>query len=171
MSTNNEYSLKICVIGTYDGIRTDFIHTFLGVNFQPSVLGVDIHTIRIVVDDQPIKLIIVSPNTAQFYRRNRPSYVRGASACIIFFDKDNRQSFEDVPKWYKEFKKTIPKPIPIALVGFIVDEEEITYDEGSAQAYELDLTYFECNPTDKEEATKIFEFLAAKAIDRGQLKV
>ena len=167
MTTQNEYMLKICVFGTYNGFRTDFIHTFVDNKSEPNPVGdVDISTKRIVIGDYPIKLIVVNPNTAEFYKRMRPSWFRGSVACIIFFDKDNRQSFEDVPNWLQKFKKTIPKPIPIALVGFIAVEEEITYDEGSAQAYELDLTYFECKPTDKEEVTKIFKFLALKAIDK-----
>ncbi len=54
------------------------------------------------------------------------------------------------------------------MVGFSTDDDEISFDEAIDQAELLDLTYFECKPTDKEEITIIFEFLASKVIKSGE---
>ena len=170
MTEEGVYLLRICIIGTYDGFRTDFTHTFIERKFTSNpVGGVDIFTKRIVVDNQPINLIVANLNPMFFsfsYDKKLKAFYRGASACIIFFDKDNRQSFEDVSKWYKEFKGHIIPPVPIALVGFISDDDIITFDEGQTLADKLNLAFFECKPTDKRKVLKIFEFLATKAIDK-----
>ncbi|MHA1996318.1 MAG: hypothetical protein ACW97Z_17440 [Candidatus Hodarchaeales archaeon] len=42
-----------------------------------------------------------------FFAILRPGCYRGDSACIIVFDKSDRESFDEVPNWLSNFRKHI----------------------------------------------------------------
>ncbi|MHA2053620.1 MAG: leucine-rich repeat domain-containing protein [Candidatus Hodarchaeales archaeon] len=164
-----EYLLKICCIGSVDDLKTEFIRRFadnvFDVNYLPTQ-GVDITTKRIEVNNQPIKLILVDTAGQEFFGKLRPSYYRGASALIIFFDKGDRQSFDAVLEWKKEFKKWVSIPIPITIVGFQAESEEVTREEAEQLALQLNTSYFECLPSQSgKEVDHIFQDLARKVIE------
>ncbi len=189
MAIDNEYLLKICVLGSTQSHKDHFIQTFTGrkqwMDPQMITLGIDITTTRITVGNLQIKLII--PNTAgqEIFGKLRPSYYRGASACIILFDKTDRKSFDDVLNWKKEFDQYLwaihpkdPKTVklendlpsfPMALVGLLTssteDSEKILFDEGLELASQLNMVYFESSPTDKQRASQIFMYLARQVIE------
>ena len=60
------------------------------------------------VGNIPVKLILVLTDCSEFYNKFRPQSYRGASGAVIFFDKSDRQSFDNVPQWLEEFRKFIP---------------------------------------------------------------
>jgi GTPase SAR1 family protein len=117
----DEYLLKICILGIPDKLKTKIIRGFaegkFTTNYLPT-LGVDITTKRIEVQENHVKLIIVDTASQEFFSNSRPSYYRGASACLIFCALDDQTSFEVVPDFLAEFSKHIPQStVPIALVG------------------------------------------------------
>jgi GTPase SAR1 family protein len=181
-----EYLLKICCIGSVTNIKTEFIRRYVEnkhVSNNLPTLGVDITTKSIKINKTPLKLIIVDTAGHKYFGKLRPSYYRGTSAVIILFDKGNIKSFQDVPKWIKEFRthaynsipesikrKYYPRPsqqahAPEALVGLVTNSEEVTFEEAQALATRLDLDYFECSPKDGKEISKIFELLTKKVIE------
>jgi small GTP-binding protein len=146
---NNEYLFKICLIGSVTDIKRKFIRSFAENKFDtnyPPTLGVDITTKRVDVNGNFVKLILVDTAGQEFFGKLRPSYYRGASACIILFDKSIPKSFDAVPNWLKEFKKFINTDVPIALVGLTpkrFEGELISTEDGQSLADCLDLSYFE----------------------------
>ncbi|MHA2238845.1 MAG: Rab family GTPase [Candidatus Hodarchaeales archaeon] len=169
MKKNDEYLLKICGIGHGNGLKTAFIQRFteniFDVNYLPT-LGVDITTKRISIDEMPVMIILVDIAGEEEFRKDRPSLYRGASALIIFFIKGDRQSFNNVVEWEKEFKNRISAPVPIAIVGFQAEEEEVTTEEADNLAEQLNSTYFECNPIlSGKEVNRVFQFLSRKVIE------
>ena len=178
MSTDNEYTLKICVLGSVSELKTEFIHFFAERKFNfdyvkevimPKV-GVDISTKIINVDDNEVKLILVDTAGQEFFGKLSPSYYQGASAVTILFDKCDRQSFETVPNWLREFQKYIGSDVPIALVGLITqceeNSQEILSEEGSKLAAQLNMTYFESSPTDRQKSYEIFSHLSRQVIEK-----
>ncbi|MHA1996121.1 MAG: hypothetical protein ACW97Z_16415 [Candidatus Hodarchaeales archaeon] len=171
-SSDMEYLLKICVIGSVTPLKAEFIHTFVGYkNVQENLptLGVDIRTNRFWIDEIQVKLIIVDTAGQEFFGKLRPSYYRGASAAIILFDKCSRETFAAVPNWLKEFQKYIQPPVPIAMVGLITKSntsvQEIPTEEGQNLATHLKLAYFETKSTDQQQVRKVFTYLARKVIE------
>ncbi|MHA2304264.1 MAG: hypothetical protein ACXACU_02640 [Candidatus Hodarchaeales archaeon] len=95
------------------------------------------------------------------------SWYRGTSFCIITYDKSSRDSYNAVKDWYNDIRTTIiSQDIPIALVGFITNSEEITSGKGQELADELDMIYFETKTTDKEGVIEIYKNLARKSLER-----
>lgn len=142
----DEYLLKICIVGSTD-LKTGWIRRFTTGKFTTKylpILGVDITTKQIQVEGDNIKLILVDTAGQEFYAKSRPSYYRGASAAIIIFDKGERQSFDAIKGWIKEFHKHIPdQRVPIGLVGLITDTEEVTTKEGQALITKINMKYYE----------------------------
>ncbi|MFX0170361.1 MAG: Rab family GTPase [Candidatus Hodarchaeota archaeon] len=148
--SENDYLLKICAIGSGSVGKTSLIRRFAEGKFETNylpTLGVDITTKKIQVDKNQIKLILVDTAGQEFFGKLRPSYYRGASACLIMFALNDKNSFENVPDWLAEFRKHIPDPsIPIALAGNkkdLVDKRQVTADEGEMMAKTHGMTYKE----------------------------
>lgn len=158
------YLLKIVIIGSYNRYKTQFVRKFAdhfsdGENFKS--LGHFPGSKSIRVDKKLVKLILIDLDGREFFGKLRPNYYRGASACIIVFDKSDRQSFDTVPDWQTEFRKNIPSPdVPFALVGIkTTSNENIPFDEGKSLADQLDLVYFEISSPTFKYSYKIFNYL------------
>lgn len=131
MSGENEYLLKICIIGA-SKYKTQLVRVYaegkFTTNYMPT-LGVDITTKKIQIGNNRVKLILVDTAGQEFFGKLRPSYYRGASACLIIFALNEKKTF--ALSWLAEFRKHIPDAsIPIALIG--IEEprtEEIRTEE------------------------------------------
>jgi small GTP-binding protein len=121
LSDNNEYLLKICILGNSDPLKSSIVRSFAENKFDTDYLpsfSVDITTKKITLDDIRVKLILVDPAGQEFFGKLRPSYYRGTSAFIIVFDKCDHQSFETVPEYLVNFQKYIQPTIPIVVKKF-----------------------------------------------------
>ncbi|MFX1283799.1 MAG: Rab family GTPase [Promethearchaeota archaeon] len=96
----NEYLLKIVCLGSPSSNKTKILRGYSEGKFTTDylpTLGVDITTKQIKIDDNQIKLIIVDTAGEKFFGKLRPSYYRGASGALIFFDHKKRKSFYSHP--------------------------------------------------------------------------
>ena len=163
-----EYLLKICIIGTNFKLRDKLIRSYAedySDDRTHETTGVNISTHKVSIDNTHIKLILVNIAGQEFFGKLRPNYYRGASACIIVFDKSDRRSFDTVPDWLKEFQTHILSPdIPIAIVGINTKSKNVSNEEGNALADQLDLAYFETSYPKFRNAQEIFQYLARKVI-------
>ena len=171
--TNNEFLFKICAIGSGGVGKTSLIRRYAENKFTKNylpTLGVDITTKKIEIDGNNVKLILVDTAGQEFFGKLRPSYYRGASACLIMFALDDRKSFDEVvPVWLTEFRKHIPsKEIPIALAGNKkdkVDDRKVTLEEAKNLAKSLDMSYYETSAKlGSPEISEIFQSLAKQFI-------
>jgi hypothetical protein len=93
----SEYLLKIVCLGSPLSNKTEILRSYTDgkyiTDYLPT-LGVDITTKRINIDNHQIKLIIVDTAGNEFFGKLRPSYYRGASGALIFFDHKNRTTFD-----------------------------------------------------------------------------
>jgi len=119
--SSNEYLFKICAIGSPNMPKTSLIRRYAENKFDKNylpTLGVDITTKKIRIDNYNVKLILVDTAGQEFFGKLRPSYYRGASACMIFFLIEDKLSISAIPNWIAEFRKYISsKDIPIMLLG------------------------------------------------------
>ncbi|MFX0172300.1 MAG: hypothetical protein ACFE9L_10295 [Candidatus Hodarchaeota archaeon] len=180
-----EYLLKICILGQPTKMKCDLINTFVSSKLKYYTLwsGFDIVTRKIKVEKYHIKLILVVTNSeGEFTPENRSSWYRGASACIIMFDKSNSESFNVAEERFNEFRKSIPNPkIPIALVGVIgkpqevvsteapfirlEESEEITTEQGQTLEDKLGIGYVETTIYDVKTIKNVFCNLVQKIVD------
>ncbi len=164
---SNEYLLKICAIGSGSVEKTPLIRRFaenkFDTNYLPT-LGVDITTKKITLNGIGVKLIIVDTAGQEFFGKLRPSYYRGASACIIFFDRNNRKSFLEIPNHIIEFQKYILPEVPLALVGITSSSPVVSHEEALMVAKSFNGKYFECRSKSCPEIAHVFSSLARNVI-------
>lgn len=172
----DEYLLKICAIGSGSVGKTSLIRRFaegkFTTNYLPT-LGVDITTKQVRVDDNNIKLILVDTAGQEFFGKLRPSYYRGASACLIMFALNEKPSYDAIPDWLAEFRKHIPETsVPIALAGNkkdLVDQRQISTDEAYTLAKAYDMTYYETSAKlGGTEIEEIFVGLTKRVLQKKQ---
>lgn len=171
-----EYLLKICAIGSGSVGKTSLIRRFaegkFTTNYLPT-LGVDITTKQIQVDSNNVKLILVDTAGQEFFGKLRPSYYRGASACLIMFALDEKPSFDAIPDWLAEFRKHIPDSnVPIALAGNkkdLTDQRQISTDEAHNLAKTYNMTYYETSAKlGGSEIEEIFVGLTKRVLEKKQ---
>jgi small GTP-binding protein len=124
-----------------------------------------------MVDENPVKLILVDTAGQEFFGKLRPSYYRGASACLIMFALNDDKSFSEIPNWLDEFRKYIASQVPIALAGNkkdLVDQRKVSEEEARKVATDLDfINYYETSALEGgAEINEIFRTLARQAIDK-----
>jgi len=154
---------KAVLIGDAAVGKTSVRRKYLGKGFISShiaTIGVDFAQKAVVVDDQPVQLIIWDLAGQEGYGRVRKHYYEGCSAIILVYDITNRDSFDNASAWLAESYKHTEEIPPIAVLANKVDlrtlssgVELVTPEEGAAFAKSL---------TEKLEVPTIFFETSAK---------
>jgi hypothetical protein len=176
--SENEYLLKICIIGSNSDLVYKFgnltADTTWEVNYM-STLGVDMPTKKIKMEDNSIKVVIMNiagddysdaigtDEQRENWIKQRDSWDSGASGCCIIFDKGKRESFLKVDDWYKGYSGK--NKSPVVIVGLITDTEEVSTEEGQQLSEKLDTMYYETALKDKTTIEGIFHYFVQKFLD------
>jgi small GTP-binding protein len=180
--SDDEWPLKMCVIGTPASLKSQFIQRFADnkfeVNYLPTI-GVDITTKRITVNNQKIKLILMDTAGQEQFGDIRRTYIEGSAGALILFYKSERKSFLKVNDFYTEYRSINKSPITVVgILGKLqkkitieppyfrlVVAEDVTTEEGRELADKLDLTYVETAIDDRKKVEEILHNLAKKVLD------
>ncbi|MFW9866348.1 MAG: GTP-binding protein [Candidatus Thorarchaeota archaeon] len=102
------------------------------------------------------------------FQRLWPDYLTDSRAGIIMFDITDRESFENVKKWYNIIKEVAFPNIVLILVGNKLDLEhirEIPKEQGMELAKELGMNYIETSAKTNENIDDVFEWVALQIIN------
>lgn len=102
------------------------------------------------------------------FQRLWPDYLTDSRAGIIMFDITDRQSFENVKKWYDIIIKVAFPKIILILVGNKSDLENarvVSTEEGMDLAKELGIYYMETSAKTNENIEDVFEWIALQIIN------
>lgn len=123
----DEYILKICVIGSPGANKTPLIRRYAENTFSEDyfpTLGVDITTNRIIVNNIPIKLIVMDIAGEEMFSNIRKSYFEGVAGCIIVYDVTIRESFQSLDRLIEDFRSNKDRSnTPIVIIGNNADLE------------------------------------------------
>ncbi len=102
------------------------------------------------------------------FERLWPDYLTDSRAGIIIFDITNRETFENVRKWYDIITRVALPHIVLILVGNKVDLElsrVVSTEEGMDLAKELGIYYMETSAKTNENIDDVFEWIALQIIN------
>ena len=68
---------------------------------------------------------------------------KGSQGYVIFYDKSDRKSFENIEKTYRRGINLLERDLPKCLLGLKSEYDVVTFEEGLAKASELNMPYFE----------------------------
>jgi small GTP-binding protein len=133
-----EYSQKLILTGDFQVGKTSLIRRFVKNKFEKdyiSTIGVQLSKKSVDLTDK-IKMNFILWDIGGQIRQMAPyrsKFYNGANAAFIVIDRTRGDTITNVKKWYTDIKNSIPKNIPIVLVGnksdlqaeIVVSEEDI----------------------------------------------
>ena len=173
LTTKGEYRFKFVILGDHEVGKTSIIRRFVEKKFTEdyrATIGLNVLTHNFTFFGNEIGVTIFDLGAQKFFRRFRKVYYSGAQAAFIIFDLTNRDSYNNVLKWYQELKEfTTDQEIPVVLVGNKLDlseERQVFYQEGVKQAKELSekelikLSYIETSALTGENVEDAFNLIS-----------
>jgi small GTP-binding protein len=167
------FNYKIVVCGDPGVGKTSTILRFTDHAFMQTyipTLGVSISEKSIQVQNDHVNLILWDIAGQSKFELMRRHFYKGLEAVILIFDLTNRKSFESIQNWYNDIKSNVV-PSKEILTGFIlgnkedlVSERNITSEEASHIAKELDLEYLETSALTGKNVEESFYKLAESLI-------
>uniref|UniRef100_A0A9L0R440 small monomeric GTPase n=1 Tax=Equus caballus TaxID=9796 RepID=A0A9L0R440_HORSE len=130
----------------------------------PALKGVEFLNRDLEVDGRFVTLQIWDTAGQERFKSLRTPFYRGADCCLLTFSVDDRQSFENLGNWQKEFiyyaDVKDPEHFPFVVLGNKVDKEDrqVTTEEAQAWCMENgDYPYLETSAKDDTNVTVAFE--------------
>ena len=137
--TTASTSVKLVLLGDSGVGKTSIATQYISGKAPQSVkptIGAAFVTKSVVVDGQPIELLIWDTAGQEVYRGLAPMYYRSALIAIIVFDITRQQSYESVSYWINELKANADSRTVIVVCANKIDlEDQRSVEEELAQKF------------------------------------
>jgi len=146
--------------------KSKLVERFLLSDYQPRQLSTYALTLfRHVVVRDGEKVDIDFWDTAGQERFNsmHPAYYHMAHACILCFDVTRKQTYKNLPLWYKELRE-FRAGIPVVCIANKVDVDPNVTQKEFAFPRKHNLDFFYCSAADGTNVVAAFETAIAKAV-------
>jgi hypothetical protein len=156
--------MKVCVIGTTDR-HIEIIRQCADKKIEEDYfqeLGFDVSIKLLELEHKLVKLVFLSG--IKWYGQDHPEpFFKGAFGCLIFFEYDNRITFDLIEEWYNHITNYVKNPT-IYLVGIQGDSPMITQEKAQKLAHQLAIPLFELDDQDFSALERIITELGEKII-------
>ena len=166
MSTHQrQYVLKVCVVGDGAVGKTSLIIRYTEGHFRESYImtvGTSFAVKELNFGDTLVRLQLWDLAGQPHFSSVRPVFYRGAAGVILVFDVTRRQTFDNIPGWYDEVSG-VTGAVPSVLIANkvdLIDQRQVTTEEGMAYAQQLGWGYFETSAKEGAGVTDAFRQIA-----------
>ncbi|MHA1339071.1 MAG: Rab family GTPase [Promethearchaeota archaeon] len=158
---------KFVILGDPEVGKTSLISKYTSGKFRDeyiATIGVSItnHAFKIPLEPTSgIKLLLWDLAGQEKFKFARKIYLEGARGCFLVYSVIDRNSFNNINKWYKYIKEDLGK-IPTFLVANKIDldlQRIIPPKEGIKKAEDLKCSYIETSAKTGENVKEAFEML------------
>lgn len=180
----NQYLVKVVVIGDVNVGKTNIIHRLMGEEFREmeSTVGVEFAylTKDNIDEEDPKKSLAIQiwdTSGAERYRAITTSHIRNSDGAYIVYDVTNETSFSNLPFWYNLIKEATDDDIVIYLIGNKID---LIYEQGRMVNKNLAINfvreynlqgYAECSAKTNENVEEIFQSFYKTLYKRNKNKL
>ncbi len=157
---------KTLIVGPRNVGKSSLVRRYLLGRFETTytaTVGADLSVATFDFPEGTIVLSVVDLGGQQTFAALRNRFYQGAHHVILVYDKTDRSTFEDIPKWYETLTDGIRMPSYIFLAGSLVankvdltDAVEVTEEEGRQLADLLSMKYFEASAKTGINVAEIF---------------
>jgi Rab family protein len=133
----DSHAVKLVLLGDSGVGKTSLVSQYLSGSVPDAAnptIGAAFVTKNVVVDDQPLELLIWDTAGQEVYRGLAPMYYRGASIAIIAYDVTNPDSYGAVGFWVGELRANVEGAIAILVCGNKIDLDDRRLVDGVAAA-------------------------------------
>ena len=166
----SDFKFKICLLGeTFVG-KTSLVYRFIENKFREdyrSTLGVNILQKHLEIDGNSVSTYIWDLGGQEAFKRLRKLYLEGSEGALVVFDLTNRESFEKLGSWIKDFRGLRGEK-PFCLIGNkrdLKDQIVVTEDEASLLAKENDVDLIITSAKTGENVEEAFYNLAKEVLE------
>ncbi|KAG5194202.1 hypothetical protein MJG53_020204 [Ovis ammon polii x Ovis aries] len=159
--------LKVILLGDGGVGKSSLMNRYVTNKFDSQAfhtIGVEFLNRDLEVDGRFVTLQIWDTAGQERFKSLRTPFYRGADCCLLTFSVDDRQSFENLGNWQKEFiyyaDVKDPEHFPFVVLGNKVDKEDrqVTTEEAQSWCMENgDYPYLETSAKDDTNVTVAFE--------------
>lgn len=159
--------LKVILLGDGGVGKSSLMNRYVTNKFDSQAfhtIGVEFLNRDLEVDGRFVTLQIWDTAGQERFKSLRTPFYRGADCCLLTFSVDDRQSFENLGNWQKEFiyyaDVKDPEHFPFVVLGNKVDKEDrqVTTEEAKAWCMENgNYPYLETSAKDDTNVTVAFE--------------
>lgn len=168
-----EYAYKLILGGEGAVGKTSMVHRFVEDSFETdykATIGTSIMKKQCEFEslESSVRFVIWDLAGQQQFQRVRQSYLANARAGVLVYDVTRRNTYEKINNWHEEIKKNTDQ-ISMILVGNkidLVDDREVTPEEGKELAEKLNLSYIETSAKTGENIEDAFRMLALQLIKK-----
>ena len=165
---------------TQDSYDKDVAQATIGFSFQK--------VFKEVPNTGCINLFIWDTAGQEMYRSMIKMYYRGVAVAIVCYDVSDRDSFEDVPKWFKDIRdkqnhRNLASGKQVDSVFYYLignkcdlddDERAVTFEEAKEWVDEfkeeeedfINISFMEVSAKDGTNVNELFDDIAKKLLDR-----
>eukprot|EP00048_Salpingoeca_helianthica_P015422 m.226697 g.226697 ORF g.226697 m.226697 type:complete len:207 (-) comp17014_c0_seq1:90-710(-) len=163
--------LKVVILGDGGVGKSSLMTRFVNNEFDLQsfhTIGVEFLNKEVQVEDESFTMQIWDTAGQERFKSLRTPFYRGTDCCMLTFDVNDAQTFENIPVWRKEFLHYAdvrdPASFPFILLGNKVDQgNRVVTDQQVRQwcAENGGVQFFETSAKDNINVEKAFKAAAA----------
>ena len=165
---------KLLLLGeSGTGAKTCLMHRYIDNSFRANrlaTLGLDFGTKIVQTDFGKIKLKLWDVEGQERWHTLSSTYVKGSHCIILGYNVTDRQSFEEIRKyWYNFVMKNKDGNSPLMyLVGNKIDKPDrvVSDEEGKSLANDLNMKYFSVSAKTGENVDILFDDIVNSLIKK-----
>ncbi len=168
----HNYIFKIIVIGDSNVGKTCLLKCYSNRIFSDNytcTIGVDLLTKSVVINENLIKLQLWDTAGMEKYKHITRSYYRGAHAAIICFDLTNKNSFNSLTRWMKEYSSYHNTNNIYVIVGNksdLIDERDVSNEDIIEFVERNKCIYFQTSAKNGDNVDSLFNDLSKIIYER-----
>ena len=174
MDENEQLELiKIVIVGDSGVGKTNIIYRYtkeiVPSKIEPNSID-EVITKKLTIKDKQITLHIWDlPGKAGFQSPFLPMLCKSSDGGFIVYDISQRESFENVNKWFEALNNSLPKNSTIILLGNKSDlnsERKVELNEGQKKAEDLKISFYETCASNLKDINDVFNELLNQIIEK-----
>ncbi|KAL5522020.1 hypothetical protein ACEPAF_1876 [Sanghuangporus sanghuang] len=176
-SDSSPVNVKLLLIGNSSVGKSSLLLRFSDEQWLPedeasATIGVDFRVHKMEINGKKVKLSIWDTAGQERFRTITASYYRGAQGIILVYDVANRESFDALPRWYRELETYVSDSVVKILVGNKVDKEfsrQVTTEEGKAFAERMRSLFVEASAKTAVGVEEAFTEVVTRILETPEL--
>ena len=160
---NCDYILKYIIIGDSSVGKTNLLLNIKNKQFREiaqKTIAFQFNSFDINLDNKVYKINIWDTAGSESFRTIISELFKNIVCALIVYEIDNKESFENIPKWIEECKNNAPKTVLMILIGNkrdLEDNRKVSKDEGRELAKKNGMEFLETSAKTGKNVEEVFK--------------